>query len=325
MNFVGSEVDLATGTITRPVAMVSPSSTTGGSSINDDDRGSCDNEDDDLHPTVSPHTGAEHLFLHGLEAQQISAYALAQQIHRQLRFDATAGTATVATEDYATAYGGSSVASFPESTPTHQSSSHHNHTSSYLAATTEPSHSAFDFGRDALAHTRNDLPYSQSSSPYSDNNDQRFYDANTMSNDTTTTTTPKPDAAEKVYDAAKSAWGWGKSVAILSPFLGLAETVATKAVALAGTDLTTLDTSINTQLESLDGKYLNPAIAALVAALVGTATKSEELLKPLLQALLHPVQLIQGSSNSTTTTTKPGGEAEGNPEVTIPPPTIAVK
>jgi len=65
----------------------------------------------DEHPPVSPHSGAEALFLMGLDSQQISATALAEQIRMNEKSPPGAGgfgsifgsTGTYATDDYVSA------------------------------------------------------------------------------------------------------------------------------------------------------------------------------------------------------------------------------
>lgn len=268
MDFVGAELDVSTGIVTRG----SPSSLYSEA----DDHDSLP----DAHPPMSPKGGAESLFLNDLETHQISAFALAEIIHQQYRIDST----TVATEDYVTAVGAQPSPVELSIDPFFSSSS------------VDPSNSS-PFGKDALAHSRE---LSDDSTPY----EEQFHDTNMSTSSTSST---KTDPAEKVYDTAKSVWGWGKSVTILSPFLGIAEGVAKKVASVAGTSLESVDGSIQQQLESLDGKYLNPAISAIVNMLMGTVNKSEEILKPFLQALLKPVGLIKKDAETPelTTTSKP--------------------
>jgi hypothetical protein len=275
MNFVGTELDVSTGVVTRSPA----------SPFSEPD----DQEDSlpDAHPPMSPKGGAESLFLNDLETQQISAFHLADIIHQQYRIDST----TVATDDFVTAVGerlspvdSSSIDVF------------------FSSSSVDPSNSS-PFGKDALAHSR---VLSDDSTPH----EEHFHDTNMSASSSSST---KTDAAEKAYDTAKSVWGWGKSVTILSPFLGLAEGVASKVATMAGTSLDSVDGSIQHQLEVLDGKYLNPAIAAIVNMLMGTVNKSEEVLKPLIQALLKPVGLIKKDAETPEVTTP------SNPALTATP------
>lgn len=129
--------------------------------------------------------------------------------------------------------------------------------------------------------------------------------------DTTTTDTSAyhdsimttPDVTEKVYEAAKGVWSWGKGVMLLSPFLGLAEGIAGKMVTMAGSSLEQVDGGITHQLHSLDGQYLNPAIDALVKLLMGTVSKTEEIIKPILQAVMKP--LLKNDAEAPELTTRP--------------------
>jgi hypothetical protein len=236
---------------------------------------------------MSPKGGAESLFLTGLETQQISAFHLSDIIQQQYRIDST----TVATEDYVTAVGG-------RLSPVESSS-----IDAFFSSSSADPSSSSPFGKDALALSRE---LSDDSTPH----EEHFHDANMSSSSSSST---KTDAAEKVYDTAKSVWSWGKTVTILSPFLGIAEGVATKVASMAGTSLDSVDGSIQNQLEALDGKYLNPAIAAIVNMLMGTVTKSEEVLKPFIQALLKPVGLIKKDAETPEVTTP------SNPALTATP------
>jgi hypothetical protein len=115
------------------------------------------------------------------------------------------------------------------------------------------------------------------------------------------TTEDHPDAAVHVYEGVKVVWAWGKGVAIISPFLGIAEAVTGKVVKVVGTDLEEIDGNIKPQLAKLDGK-LNPALEAVVSIILGAAGKAESIIKPIIVTFLSPLGLIKN-------------EAE-NPEVT---------
>src|SRR3569832_2223371 len=175
MNFVGSEVRVSSSN--APGGMHhhhSPHHPFGtGSDENDDDHDCIE----DLHPPISPKGGAESLFLADLDTQQISAYALAQQIHEQFRLDST----TVATEDYVTA-AASSVGDDDNNdlfffSSTHAADNHYN-----------SNHSPF--GKDALALSRE----LSADSPY----EARYHDTTTMNTPLTinNNNSTKTDAAE---------------------------------------------------------------------------------------------------------------------------------
>ena len=101
------------------------------------------------------------------------------------------------------------------------------------------------------------------------------------------------DAAETVYETAKGVWAWGKGVPVVSTFLGISETVAGKAVGLAGTNLGEIDGTIKPHLEKLDSGVLNPAIEAVVKIVLQTAGKTEDIVKPIIITLLTPLGMIK--------------------------------
>jgi hypothetical protein len=101
------------------------------------------------------------------------------------------------------------------------------------------------------------------------------------------------DVAAHVYEGAKDVWAWGKGKAVFSPFLGLAEAVAGKVVGVAGTNLEDIDGSIKPQLKNLDSGILNPAIEKLAVIVLGTAAKTEEIIKPIIVIFLTPFGLIK--------------------------------
>ena len=163
-------------------------------------------QDDDAHPPPSPPRGMESLFLSGLPTQNISASALAEQIHIRHRPLSLAGT-SIATDDFVSA----DDVLPPRSPFSLLGNDDHEHIDD------QP------FGNDALIHTRESL----------------FTQEQKMSKTTTTENKPLEhlDPAEKIYDTAKGVWGWGKGIVIFSPFLGIAEGIAGKIVQTAGSNL----------------------------------------------------------------------------------------
>jgi hypothetical protein len=326
MSLVGSELDISvdTGYLSH-----SPSKKV----VNDDEEislpGSMEERSVvDCHPPPSPPRPAEHLFLSNLNTQNISAAALAQQIHMSLRSPSSHMGTSAVTDDFVTAHGSISPTStseddiekgfdFPD-TPASVSA-----TNTYNSDFSSPStnNNADDdesldndknlvFGKDALSRNYRYL--------ISPDEELEFLDARSMS---TTATTPKPaavstppsmkkekffpteapahvDAAEKVYDTAKGVWSWGKGVTVISPFLGIAETVAGKAVSMAGHSLENIDGEVVKQLHSIDDGILNPAIEKIVGILLGAAGKSEDMLKPIIIALLKPFGLIKETAEN---------------------------
>ncbi|KAL3929851.1 MAG: hypothetical protein SGARI_004641 [Bacillariaceae sp.] len=133
-----------------------------------------------------------------------------------------------------------------------------------------------------------------------------------MKNTTTTASSSsgpdlsKIDAAEVVYAKAKDVWAWGKTVPVVSIFVGTTETVANKACDMAGTDFSSLDTKIAEELAKLDTGVLNPALEAVAKAVISAAAHSEETLKPIILQVLSTVGMIKSEAN------------EANPEAHTP-------
>jgi hypothetical protein len=110
----------------------------------------------------------------------------------------------------------------------------------------------------------------------------------------------KIDAAEIAYAKAKDVWAWGKTVPVVSFFVGTTETVATKALGVAGTDFSSLDGKIAEELAKLDSGILNPAIEAVAKAVISAAAHSEEHLKPIILSILSTVGMIKSEANEAT-------------------------
>lgn len=122
----------------------------------------------------------------------------------------------------------------------------------------------------------------------------------------------KVDAAEVVYGKAKEILLWGKSVPVVSFFVGTSEAVAGKALGVVGTDLSQVDGKIESELTKFDAGILNPAIEAIAKVLLGVAGKSEDALKPIIELLLKPFgKLIKSEAAEET----PEAHTE-NPEIT---------
>jgi len=120
-------------------------------------------------------------------------------------------------------------------------------------------------------------------------------------------------AAEIVYGKAKDILAWGKSVPVVSFFVGTSEAVAGKALGVVGTDLSTLDGKIESELTKFDTGILNPAIEAIANVLIGVAGKSEETIKPIIDAILKPLGMLIKSE-----TNEQSPEARNEtPEVTV--------
>lgn len=318
MSLVGSEVDVSMEhSLRRPpeasCAVVSDDE----HSVPEDDgrRG-------DPHPPPSPPRAAERLFLSDLVTRSISAAALAQELHRggahhrpqQHAASSSLWTGTsVNTGDFASAAGwvtavDDSDSIFGESLPPISASS--DTLTIPFAESDDDDDSNYDniFKKDVLSRNY-DL---------SEVNEDTFHDSKMATVTPSKAKAPAPtkffpteapthvDAAEKVYDTAKGVWAWGKGMTVIKPFLGLAEGVAGKVVGIAGSNLSSIDGAVVGQLHSLDDKMLNPAIAAILGAFLGAAGKAEDILKPIIVAILKPLGLIKNSAENPELTTVPG-------------------
>jgi hypothetical protein len=238
---------------------------------------------------ISPASGAESLFLAGLATSAISASVLAEQIRSNHRAWSPGGTListsalSVATDDFASAV--------------------ECHDDLLL----DDQEYSF-FGKDVLGTRSRSIPEIETEDSFDDDLSEVEIMQKASSNygPPPTTLPPKPkmapagskakteiDAAEKLYEGAKGVWAWGKGVAVVSPFLGLAEGIANKVVGVAGTDLEEIDGNLKPQLAQLDLVVLNPAIDAIVGMVLKTLSKSGEVLKPVIEAFFIPFGLIK--------------------------------
>jgi hypothetical protein len=250
-------------------------------------RGSENDDVEDLHPPISPKSGCEEFFLgEEIDTQSVSATALAEQLRITHQSRSTGGDDFVTArdhDDFMTA----------ASDPLHLSStfSHHHEPSlnTYNASTPV-------FGKDALAYTR-----SFDDSPPS----PEFHESNmsTTPSSSSKRTNYEINPAEKVYITAKDVWGWGKTVMVFKPFLGLAEGVAGKAVSIVGSSLADLDGAVTANLTKVDDKILNPSISAVVNIVFNAMQKTEDIVKPVIMAVLKPIGLVKGKAENPELTT----------------------
>jgi hypothetical protein len=235
---------------------------------------------EDLHPPISPKSSSEEYFLGGeIDTQSVSATVLAEQLYLTMRTRSTAYTA----EDYVTA----------------------NDQEDFMTANADPislnySHSdTLDsplFGKDALAYSRS----FESNSP----NSLEFHDSNMASTASSPTRTSyEINPAEKVYLTAKDVWGWGKTVMVFKPFLGIAEGVAGKVVSVVGSNLSELDGAVTANLTKVDDNILNPAISTIVKIVFNAMQKTEDIVKPVIMAVLKPVGLVKSKAENPELTT----------------------
>jgi hypothetical protein len=232
------------------------------------DTSNLDDYDDlllDHHPVVSPETPAESFFISPeLRTNNVSAFALADQLRGKSR------ASSVATEDFQPAFD--------------------NETDMYNHST----HGVVEslFGKDILVHSRN---------PISEADDETYQD--TMSQPVQAKAVNEgPNAAQVVYEKAKDIWSWGKGLPIVGFFEGVTESVAAKAVSIAGTSLEGIDSAVKPHLAGLDTSYLNPAIEAIVKMIMGGVSKAETIVGAILPAVLGPVGLIEAEKKDEETT-----------------------
>lgn len=220
-----------------------------------------DIDDDDLldpHPSVSPATPAESFFLSPqLRTNTVSAYALAAQ----LRTSSSRGATTVATDDFQSAFGDEGDMPMP------RDGSLHNNSADSL------------FGKDILVLSRTVIP----------EDEDTFQD--TMSTpinatDTSSTSSEGINAAQVVYSNVKGIWSWGKGLPLVGYLEGITEAVASKVVSIAGTSLSDIDNAVVGVVSGLDTSYLNPAISAVVDAIMKGVGKADSTFRPMIESVV---------------------------------------
>jgi hypothetical protein len=275
------------------------------------------NDANDLMSPISPPRPVERLFLSDLTTQNISATDLLEQIHKSgsskssqrsiyRKSDCLSVQTDSSTVDWVSAVGASGET--PTLHPASTRSSDTLHTP--FSDTSDEEESAYErfFKKDILSRKIRDL---------SEVDEDTYLDSD-MTTPSSTMSTPSTgkffptevpqhvDAAEKVYDTAKGVWAWGKGVVIFKPFLGLTEAVAGKFADIVGSDLASVDGIVLDKLHSIDDSLLNPAISAVLGALLGAAGKTEDVLKPLIISVLKPLGLIKDAPENPELTTVPG-------------------
>jgi len=227
-----------------------------------------DDDPHDPHPTVSPATPAESFFIsHQLRTDKVSAFALAAQLH------SSKGGTTCATDDFQTACDDEGDMQDPRQVMTRESL----------------------FGKDILVLSRSVILES----------DEDIFEES-MSTPTPKTATATAtatqeeeefNAAQVVYVKAKDIWSWGKGLPLVGFFEGITESVVTKVVSIAGTSLADIDGHVNNAVTGLDTTYLNPAIHAIVEAIMNGLGKADETFRPVIEAVvpavLGPLGLIE--------------------------------
>jgi hypothetical protein len=274
---------------------------------------------EDVHLPASPAGPAERLFfMDMLQTDNISAAALAQQIHQSHRsfMASVASIATANTDDFVSARAGESRlsdhadADFDDIADQHENYYRSNDdglTPFDFDDTPADENIQSPFDTDVLAFTNNARSKSLPNQP-----ETEFHDTTENMSSSANETTMHADPAEKAYDAAKNVWAWGKGVFVLKPFLGMAEGAAGKFVSMTGSSLEDLDHKIMPRLQEWDDSLLNPAIQALVNVIMGAVSKSEDIFKPVVMAVLKPIGLIKDDKKK-----KSGSEPENTPKPTM--------
>jgi hypothetical protein len=285
---------------------------------------------------LSPPGGAESLFLAGLTASRLSAAAVSEQIKsnhssRQGRlssFDSRSIVSgkSVATDDFISCLENPSDLDQDPLDATETVHSQHRLLSLQIPESHEIEQSgepSADTGNntgnifDSIMSTfYSNTKYTNATSPKMQEKPKPPMNNTTSSSSSSGKFDPdlsKIDPAEVVYSKAKDVWAWGKTVPVVSFFVGTTETVASKALGVAGTDFSTLDTKLSEELAKLDTGVLNPAMEAIAKAVISAAVHSEEHLKPLVLSILSTVGLIKSEAN------------EANPEVHTSDPEITTK
>lgn len=279
---------------------------------------------------LSPPSGAESLFLAGLTTSKLSAAAVSDQIKinhsfrkRQHSFDSRSSLVSGRSDDFWSCvenpsdledldrtYGDDPLSQLhlpflsEEGEQTEQS---------YPTVEQPTSNSVETFFNDIMSTFYSSSKYETTPTKASPTKMPPKPITTTTASSSSGPDLSKIDAAEIAYAKAKDVWAWGKTVPVVSIFVGTTETVATKALGVAGTDFTSLDGKIATELAKLDSGILNPAIEAVAKAVITAAAHSEEHLKPLILSIMSTVGLIKSETN------------EANPEVHTSAPEYTTK
>lgn len=100
------------------------------------------------------------------------------------------------------------------------------------------------------------------------------------------------DVAQNVYGTIKGVWAWGKTVPVVSTFLGLTEAAASKFVETTiSMDLPAIDQhGVTPQLKKLDGGVIDPVILAVWKIVEPALAKGDEMVvKPVMTEVVPRV------------------------------------
>ena len=260
--------------------------------------------DESHHRPVSPATPFESFFIpSSLQTTEISAFALASQIRSSRQNYSGHSATSVATDEFGTAC---------------ENSQDINSHPGLNRANSRPSL----FGKDVLIISREPIPEVSFESTDS------FNMSSTLKYSKTTSTNPvkhyqftdsvseQPghlDATQQVYEGAKGVWAWAKGVPVFKPFMGLAEGMTNKVIGVAGTSLQDIDDFVKPKLAELDANVINPTINNLVELITNAVHKGEDTIRPIIEAILGPLQRTRVTNGSGSTS-----KVEPAPEVTKP-------
>lgn len=269
-----------------------------------------DIHDDDLfdaHPSVSPETPAESFFISPeLRTNNVSAFALASELHRSAsKSGRRSGASTLATDDFQSA---------------HDHEGDIDESAAAARANITPFPIVYDslFGKDILVLSRSSIPEDDDNDTLQEDEEDTFQDTIMSSPiETTTTTDDHVNAAQVVYEKVKDVWTWGKGLPVVGFFEGITEAVANKVVSVAGTSLEEIDGQIKPVVAGIDTSYLNPAIEAIVKAIMNGVGKADETFRPVIEAVvptvLGPLGLLESDKK------KDELKASDTPELTTTP------
>lgn len=241
-----------------------------------------DDSDDHGHPSISPATPAESLFLSHLSTDRVSATVLASSIHR-VHSARSIRSSNTSTGDFFSAHG------------------------------SIDSNSPDVFGTDILVYTSTideDREHS-----FSNSNMMSMSKSKTIATGTTVPTKPTAeeephfDTATHLYSTAKSAWSWSRSLPLAGPILGLYETAGVKILTTATKkDATTLDSEIAHHIGGLDKDVIDPAISKILQIIWPGVEKVEDIVKTLgpkipFVVYLFPMLTEEGEKTSPETST----------------------
>eukprot|EP00542_Grammatophora_oceanica_P004651 CAMPEP_0194065538 /NCGR_PEP_ID=MMETSP0009_2-20130614/85524_1 /TAXON_ID=210454 /ORGANISM="Grammatophora oceanica, Strain CCMP 410" /LENGTH=324 /DNA_ID=CAMNT_0038718395 /DNA_START=553 /DNA_END=1527 /DNA_ORIENTATION=- len=315
---------------------------------------SIDDEDDDdivmpmsvnsperAHPPLSPATPAESFFLSPeLKSSNVSAFALAAEIRRN---KSARSIASMGTDEFATAASFGSQGDSPS-----RSVGAAANTFGFPFSLSNSSSRENLFGKDVLVHSRDTpshilkrklmlssswwsttktpdvLVHSRDTPSHILQDDNFTFEDSTAATEDTMMTSNKTeeeksvDAATTVYESVKNVWTWGKGVPVIGFGEGVAEAVAGKVLGLAGTSIPELDTAIKPHVAGLDTDFLNPAINAVVGAIMGGVSKGDDMIRPVVMkvvpTILGPLGMVEDEKKKPVTNTAP--------ELTTPAPAI---